>query len=67
MALIKLIANNNFGRDLTEPELYAQLIKRTIPLGNSPKLEGNGLLYLTVPDHLAELVDEKILKKIMNI
>jgi hypothetical protein len=28
-------------RNLSEPELYAQLIKRTIPLGNSPKLEGS--------------------------
>ncbi len=67
MALIKVMANQSFGRNLTEPELYAQLIKRTIPLGKSPKLVGNGLLYLTVPDYLAELVDEKILKKIMNI
>jgi major intracellular serine protease len=38
--------------------LYAQLVKRTVPLGNSPKLEGNGLVYLTVPDHLAEIFDQ---------
>ena len=67
MALIKVIANKSFDRQLTEPELYSQLIKRTIPLGNSPKLEGNGLLYLTVPEYLRELVDEKILERIMKI
>ena len=64
MALIKVLANKSFERDLKEPELYAQLIKRTIPLGNSPKLVGNGLLYLTVPDYLAKLVEEKILSNI---
>lgn len=55
LALIKEITNRSFERELTEPELYAQLIKRTIPLGSSPKLEGNGLLYLTVPEQLIEI------------
>ncbi|MFP3813881.1 S8 family serine peptidase, partial [Bacillus sp. SIMBA_005] len=50
LALIKENANRNFERNLTEAELYAQLIKRTIPLGNSPKLEGNGMLYLTTEE-----------------
>lgn len=59
LALIKDIENRNFERKLTEPELYAQLIKRTIPLGNSPKLEGNGILYLTVEDHLENAFSEK--------
>lgn len=58
LALIKTISNEAFERNLTEPELYAQLIRRTIPLGNSPKLEGNGLLYLTTIDYLAKLVTE---------
>ncbi|WP_462406568.1 S8 family peptidase [Gracilibacillus sp. Marseille-QA3620] len=66
MALIKVIANKYFERKLTEPELYAQLIKRTIPLGNSPKLEGNGLLYLTVPKLLAELAKEKSIQKMIQ-
>ncbi|MBY0120418.1 S8 family peptidase [Bacillus sp. S/N-304-OC-R1] len=57
LALIKDIANRQFERNLSEPELYAQLIKRTIPLGYSPKLEGNGLIYLTVPEHLANIFD----------
>ncbi|OCA82143.1 S8 family peptidase [Pseudobacillus wudalianchiensis] len=60
LALIKLLANNGFERKLSEPELYAQLIKRTVPLGNSPKLEGNGLIYLTVLDHLAKVFDQEV-------
>lgn len=60
LALIKDVANNDFERNLTEPELYAQLIKRTVPLGNSPKLEGNGLLYLTVEDYLSNVFNEKL-------
>lgn len=60
LALIKDVANKNFERNLTEPELYAQLIKRTVPLGNSPKLEGNGLLYLTVEDYLSDVFNQKL-------
>ncbi|WP_079504232.1 S8 family peptidase [Mesobacillus jeotgali] len=58
LALIKSYAEAQFERELSEPELYGQLIKRTVPLGNSPKLEGNGLVYLTVPEHLAEIFDQ---------
>ncbi|MBD3109912.1 S8 family peptidase [Bacillus sp. AGMB 02131] len=60
LALIKHWANAQFGRNLTEPELYAQLIKRTIPLGNSPTLEGNGLVYLTATDKLADLLSTQV-------
>ena len=67
LALIKVLVNNSFERSLSEPELYAQLIKRTIPLGNSPKLEGNGLIYLTAPDYLAELVNKLSLKDVINL
>ncbi|WP_409288173.1 S8 family peptidase [Peribacillus sp. SCS-37] len=58
LALVKILANESFGRSLTEPELYAQLIKRTIPLGNSPRFEGNGLVYLTAPEILKEAVNK---------
>ena len=57
LALVKSLANNSFGRELSEPELYAQLIKRTVPLGFSPKLEGNGLVYLTVLEHLSGIFE----------
>ncbi|MGX9135101.1 S8 family peptidase [Rummeliibacillus sp. JY-2-4R] len=67
LALIKSIANKNFERNLTEDELYAQLIKRTIPLGNSPKLEGNGLLYLTVEEYLSEVFTQKLVAQALEI
>ena len=61
MALIKVLANTAFERNLSEAELYAQLIKRTVPLGNSPKLEGNGLIYLTVTEHLLEIFNKLLI------
>jgi len=59
LALIKGLVNTSFGRELSEPELYAQLIKRTVPLGLSPKLEGNGLVYLTVLEHLSGVFEKE--------
>ncbi|CEG28633.1 S8 family peptidase [Bacillus sp. B-jedd] len=59
LALIKVLAIRSFDRKLSESELFAQLIKRTVPLGHSPRLEGNGLLYLTVPDHLSRIFDHE--------
>ncbi|MFD0048981.1 S8 family peptidase [Actinomycetes bacterium NPDC127524] len=69
MALIKDFANKSFERKLTVPELYAQLIKRTVPLGNSPKVEGNGLLYLTAAEYLSQMFKEKaeaLVKELQN-
>lgn len=66
LALIKDLANKQFERKLSEPELYAQLIRRTVPLGNSPKLEGNGLVYLTVPEHLAGIFDRQFKSMVHN-
>jgi len=62
LALIKAIAVQEFDRQLTEPELYAQLIKRTVPFGFSLKLEGNGLLYLTAPEMLAEAIQSTVIE-----
>lgn len=59
LALIKGLVNNSFGRELSEPELYAQLIKRTAPLGFSQKIEGNGLVYLTVLEHLTGIFERE--------
>lgn len=67
LALIKDIVNKNFERSLTEPELYAQLIKRTVPLGNSPKLEGNGLLFLTVEDYLSDVFNQQISTEMLKL
>ncbi|PHD59513.1 serine protease [Bacillus toyonensis] len=46
-ALIIKQCENDFGRTLTETEIYAQLIKRTVSLGVDRRIEGNGLLDLT--------------------
>jgi major intracellular serine protease len=59
LALIKNVVNSSFERQLSEPELYAQLIRRTVPLGFSPKIEGNGLIYLTVLEHLENVIGTK--------
>ncbi|TFE23072.1 S8 family peptidase [Cohnella luojiensis] len=67
MALIKALVNTSFERNLTERELYAQLIKRTVPLGNSPKLEGNGLVYLTVMDELSEIFNQRFVAKLLSL
>lgn len=66
LALIKIWANNHFERELSEPELFAQLIKRTVPLGLSPKLEGNGIIYLTALEHLAKVFDEEFADKVLQ-
>ncbi len=47
MALIINMCEAEFGRTLTEAELYAQLIKRTTTLGLNKRNEGNGLLDLS--------------------
>ncbi|MBD1380319.1 S8 family peptidase [Metabacillus arenae] len=54
LALIKNQTEDQFERKFSEPELYSQLIKRTLPLGHPNSLEGNGLVYLTTPDLLEE-------------
>ena len=66
LALIKNLSNNYFGRKLLEPELYAQLIKRTVPLSFSPKLEGNGMLYLTAPKYLAKIFDQELKSMVLQ-
>ncbi|MET3699411.1 type II signal peptidase [Bacillus oleivorans] len=45
-ALIKIIAEQEFGRELTEAELYAQLVKQTEDLGLDKRAQGNGFLNL---------------------
>ncbi|MDE5415617.1 S8 family peptidase [Alkalihalobacterium chitinilyticum] len=46
IALLIKISEEDFGRKLSEPEIYAQLIRRTVPLGYNKCAEGNGLLLL---------------------
>ncbi|WP_456272201.1 S8 family peptidase [Bacillus sp. AK031] len=58
LALIKILEQNNFDRKLSECELYAQLVRRTIPLSYPKTLEGNGLLYLTAQELLKEYLQQ---------
>ena len=60
LAMLKHWSNEAFGRPLTEPELYAQLIKRTVPLGYPLTLEGNGLIYLTATEQLEEILSSQV-------
>ncbi|MGL5312941.1 MAG: S8 family peptidase [Peptostreptococcaceae bacterium] len=48
LALIKQWSREEFKRDLSEVELYAQLIKNTTELNIKRTLQGNGMLYLKV-------------------
>ncbi len=49
LALIKNYSDTVFQRDLSEAELYAQLIKYTIDLSYEKRVQGNGLVYLESP------------------
>ena len=46
LALLKNWSREEFQRDLTQEELYAQLIKYTKNLGYPRTVQGNGLIYL---------------------
>lgn len=46
LALLKNWSKNEFKRNLTQEELYAQLIKHTKVLDYSRTVQGNGLVYL---------------------
>lgn len=56
LALLKVFSERVFGRKMTESELYAQLIKRTVPLEFSTRAVGNGLVQLKYMDKYRELV-----------
>lgn len=55
LALIKNISEKEFARELTEAELYAQLVRRTMPLGYPKTAEGNGLLALDILNKIEQL------------
>jgi major intracellular serine protease len=58
LALLKNLTKKYFERNLTEAELYAQLIRRTLPLGYSAKIEGNGMVYLTLMENIHRIAVE---------
>jgi major intracellular serine protease len=66
IALIINKEEKEFGRTLTEPEIYAQLCKNTVSIGLSKRAQGNGLLYLYGTKQVAPPVNRKKRKKKKN-
>ncbi|WP_238594571.1 S8 family peptidase [Caenibacillus caldisaponilyticus] len=56
LALLANLTSSEFGRKLTEPELYAQLVRRTVGLGYDKAGEGNGLVSLGWVDKIEAIV-----------
>lgn len=56
LALIIPLSEQEFERELSEAEIYAQLVRRALPLGFRKSSEGNGFLKLNL---LKELVDAR--------
>ncbi|MDN4493979.1 S8 family peptidase [Ureibacillus aquaedulcis] len=56
IALLIILSEKEFGRSLSEVEIYAQLIKRTLPLGNRKSSEGNGFLELNLVERIQDIV-----------
>jgi major intracellular serine protease len=62
LALIINLSEKEFNRILSEAEVYAQLIKRTLPLNYRKSSEGNGFLLL----NLVEQLNDTIITPSMN-
>ncbi|QCR34156.1 S8 family peptidase [Lysinibacillus sp. SGAir0095] len=56
IALLIILSEKEFGRSLSEAEIYAQLIKRTLPIGNRKSSEGNGFLELNLVEKIQEMM-----------
>ncbi|MFB4166948.1 S8 family peptidase [Virgibacillus sp. JSM 102003] len=55
LALVINIAEKQFDRRLSETEIYAQLVRRTVPLGYPKSAEGNGLIALAILEQFEQL------------
>lgn len=68
LALLKNWFRDEFKREPTESELYAQLIKRTMDLNLNKSIQGNGILYLSLEDITDKLVfNEKLINEILGL
>ncbi|KKI92471.1 serine protease [Bacillus sp. SA1-12] len=57
IALLINLTEKQFDRSLIESEIYAQLIRRTLPLGNRKSSEGNGFLLLNLVEKIYEIIN----------
>ena len=68
LALLKNWFRDEFKREPTESELYAQLIKRTMDLNLNKNIQGNGILYLSLEDITDKLVfNENLINEILGL
>ncbi|MFS0823212.1 S8 family peptidase [Bacillus sp. 1P02SD] len=56
IGLLINVSEKEFDRTLSEAEVYAQLIRRTVPLGNRKSAEGNGFLQLDLIEKLHDII-----------
>ena len=67
LALLKNWFRDEFRREPTQDELYAQLIKRTMDLDLPKTIQGNGILYLGIEDITDKLIfNEKLIEEILS-
>lgn len=59
LALLISLSEQEFNRTLSEAEIYAQLVRRALPLGFRKSSEGNGFLTLNLVEKISELIDAK--------
>jgi major intracellular serine protease len=57
IALLINLSEKEFDRALIEAEIYAQLVRRTLPLGYRKSSEGNGFLLLNIVDKIYEIIN----------
>ena len=57
LALIINLSEKEFDRSLIEAEVYAQLVRRTLPLGYRKSSEGNGFLLLNLVDKINDIIN----------
>lgn len=57
IALLIKLGEKQFNRTLTESEIYATLVKNTVPLGFKSSSEGHGLVRLSYMNKVRDLLD----------
>lgn len=63
LALLINLSEKEFNRSLIETEIYAQLVRRTLPLGFRKSSEGNGFLLLNLVEKIYDIINIARLNK----